>query len=109
MAEQQGDEYQATIDHQRNYLLQLQEAFNKHCDAITAESEQQLQKLPLEDNETRQQILAIQKQKLQSALAELRQEISASTAKTRQKLESIIAKREEKELQELEAMLNEVA
>ncbi|MEZ4087771.1 MAG: hypothetical protein R3B71_05610 [Candidatus Gracilibacteria bacterium] len=109
MAEKNHDEYQETIDQQRSYLLKLQEAFNKHCDQLTAESEDQLKKLPLEDTEGREQVMAIQKQKLQQALSQLRQEVTNSTIKTRQKLEAIISKREEKELEDLEKMLNEVA
>lgn len=106
MAGDLNSKYQDTIDTQRNYLSKLQEAFNEHCDQITADAESQLKEV--QNNEARQQIHEAQKKKLDEALSQLRGEIDRSSRETRKKLEEINNQREKNKLDELEQLLQDI-
>lgn len=99
--------YQEIIDKQRDYLTKLQEAFNQHCDDITAEAEKLLQNIPEKDEAGRQRIYEEQKKKLDEALSQLRNEIDRSSKETRKKLEEINNQREESKLSELEKLIQD--
>lgn len=109
MAGDLDSKYQETIDKQRDYLSKLQEAFNQHCDQITAEAETQLKAIPEapSNTEARQQVYEAQKKKLDEALSQLRGEIDRSSRETRKKLEEINQQREESKLEELEQLIQQ--
>ncbi len=108
MAEDLDALYTQTINEQREYLAKLQQGFNEHCDAITAESEARLAKNPETDMESRQQIFEDQKRKLDAAISHLRNEIDTSGRETRKKLEEINNRREEEKIHDLEKMMDQV-
>ena len=96
------EQYLQAANEQRNYLLKLQEAFNQHCDQITAETQTKLAAIPETDVESRQKLMEDQKKKLADALTELGKAIDASSGANRKKLEEIHTAREAIKLQELE-------
>lgn len=106
MAELSLDElYQKTIDDQRNYLLGLQNEFNKKCDEIRDRAQAELAKIPNEDREGKQAVLVKQKEELEEALRWLKGEVNSSTMHTMKKLEEIQRKREERVLSDLEKQI----
>lgn len=98
-------QYEQAITAHRDYLLHLQKAFNQHCDDIAKKTAAQLENVPENDKETRKKIYAEQKQELDKGLAELKKEISAGSTKLRKKLEEINLHRENREIKELEEMI----
>jgi|WetSurMetagenome_2_1015567.scaffolds.fasta_scaffold39648_1 hypothetical protein len=99
------EQYLQTVNDQRNYLQRLQEAFNLHCDQITAETEGKLTPIPETDTDSRGKIIDEQKKKLSEALAQLKTEIENSSNATRKKLEEINTQREALKLKEIEDMM----
>ncbi len=98
-------QYEQAITAHRDYLLHLQNAFNKHCDDIAEKTANQLKNVPENDKETRKKIYGEQKQELDKGLVELKKEISDSSTKLRKKLEEINLHRENREIKELEDMI----
>jgi hypothetical protein len=96
------EKYNQLINEHRNYLMQVQDAFNKHCDQITAETEAKLTQVPESNQEGRQPIFEEHKKKLATALGEMRTLITKSTNMVRSKLEEIHTEREAEQLQKLE-------
>jgi phenylalanyl-tRNA synthetase alpha subunit len=96
------EQYLQTVNEQKNYLQQLQTAFNQHCDQITAETQSQLAAIPETDPESRQKLIEDQKKKLAEALGQMKTEIELSSNATRRKLEEIHTAREVTKLTELE-------
>jgi hypothetical protein len=86
--------YNQTIASQRDYLVKLQEAFNKRCDEIATITNQKLSTLPETDIEGRKKIFDEQKKLLDEALTQLKNEVTRSGTETRHKLEGIYAERE---------------
>ena len=99
------EQYTQAITEQRNYLAQLQAAFTKHCEEITAEAQQKLTAIPETDMAGRQAAFEEQKQKLEEALNQLKKEMDKSMYQARIKLEAIHTQREAKQLLELEALM----
>jgi argininosuccinate lyase len=95
--------YLRTINDYRNYLTNLQSAFNKRCEEITAQEEAKLKNTPETDLPARRQIGEEQKKLLNEALVQLKSEITQSSNKFRQKLEDIHKQRELIALDQLEA------
>jgi hypothetical protein len=99
------EQYLQAVNEYRNYLQKLQEAFNQHCDQITAETQSGLAIIPAIDVESRQKLMEEQKKKLGEALAQLGMEIGISSSKNRRELEEIHTVREAVKLQELEQIM----
>lgn len=102
------DQYNKTVNDQRDYLLQLQQAFNQHCDGITAETQKKLTVIPESNLEERKRIFDDQKKQLDDTLAQLKKEIDASHAKVRKKLEDIHRQREEERITQLEQIMDQL-
>ncbi|MCC7196953.1 hypothetical protein IT413_02025 [Candidatus Peregrinibacteria bacterium] len=100
------DKYNQLINEHRNYLIQVQEAFNKHCDEITAETQAKIAQIPETSQEARQPIFEEHKKKLATALSEMRALITKSTNMVRLKLEEIHTEREALQLKRLEDFMN---
>ena len=94
--------YSQTIKNQRDYLVKLQDAFNKHCDEIAARTNQKLATTPESDTEGRKKIFDEQKKLLDEALTQLRNEVNRSSNEVRHKLEELHGQREQSFLQNLE-------
>jgi phenylalanyl-tRNA synthetase alpha subunit len=99
------EQYMQAVTEQRNYLAQLQEAFKKHCEEITAEAQQKIAIIPETNLPERQAAFEEQKKKLEEALNQLKSEMDKSMLMTRQKLEGIHTQREAQQLLELEALM----
>lgn len=97
--------YQQTIDNQRNYLLKLQEEFNKKCDELKKRAEEKMAICPEDDKEAKQTVLMEQKKGLEEALRWLKTEVNQSTRQTMKKLEEIQKQREQKVLEDLEKQI----
>ena len=102
------DQYNKTVSDQRDYLMQLQQAFNQHCDGITAEAQKKLAATPETNLEERKRIFDDQKKQLDDALAQLKKEIDTSHTKVRNKLEEIHRKREEERITQLEQIMDKL-
>lgn len=102
------EQYKLVIQEQQQYLIKLQEAFNKRCDEITAEAKAKLVTVPEEDKEGREQIVAEQKQQLEKAREEFKIEVNKSMSDARKKLEEIASKKENSVLDELESEINKM-
>jgi small-conductance mechanosensitive channel len=94
--------YTQTIQAQRDYLVKLQEAFNKRCDGIAAATNEKLKTVPEADVEGRKKIFDEQKQQLDQALNELKNEVNHSGGDVRRKLEEIYTQREVNVINNLE-------
>jgi hypothetical protein len=99
------EQYLKAVEEQKNYLEQLQNAFNLHCDEITAETQKKLEGIPETDTELREKIIDEQKVELKTALSQLRAEIEKSSTASRAKLEDINRQREEIKLKEIENLM----
>lgn len=97
--------YKQTIENQKKHLFDLQEEFNKKCDAIKNEALEKLKTIPKEDKEAREAVLVEQKQKLQEALEWLKNEVNTSTRDTMKKLEELHKEREKAVLADLEKQM----
>lgn len=100
------EKYNQLINEHRNYLIQIQDAFNKHCDDLTAETEAKLAQIPESNQEGRQPIFEDHKKKLANSLSEMRALINKSTNMVRLKLEEIHTEREAEQLKRLEDFMN---
>lgn len=80
--------YTETILHQSAYVERLQEAFDKRCKEIGAQTKAKLENAG-NDEEAKQAIQAEEKATLNQALDELRYALSESGAEVREKLEKI--------------------
>lgn len=100
--------YTQTINEQREYLAELQKAFNARCDEITAQAKQKLTELAEDSLEERKKVFEEQKKLLDEALNDLKNNINISGGKTRKRLEEIHAQREEKTLADLEAQITQI-
>ncbi len=96
------DTYTQTVNEQRNYLLSLQTAFNQHCEEITAQAQEKLNKTPETDIEGRKKIADEQKKLLEDAIVQLKKEINGSSSKNRVRLEEIFSQIENAKLADLE-------
>ncbi len=99
------EQYLQQVNEQRNYLQQLQEAFNRHCDGITAEAQKRLAAIAETDKAARAAVIEDQKKKLAEALANLKAEIEKTSNAVRRRLEEINRQREEFKLNEIEEMI----
>lgn len=99
------DQYNKTVNDQRDYLLKLQEAFNQHCDGIAADAQKKLAATPETDLQTRKNIFDNQKKQLDDALAQLKKETDTSHTQVRKKLEEIHRHREEERITQLEQIM----
>jgi len=100
------DKYTKLINEHRAYLAQVQDAFNKHCDEITAETQAKIAQIPDGNQDARQPIFEEHKKKLAEALSQMRLLINKSTTMVRLKLEEIHTEREGEQLQKLENFMN---
>jgi hypothetical protein len=94
--------YTQTIQAQRDYLVKLQDAFNKRCDEVAAMTNEKLKTVPETDVEGRKKIFEEQKQLLDQALTQLKNEVNHSGMETRKKLEDLYTQREVTVLNNLE-------
>ncbi len=94
--------YKQTVQVQRDYLVKLQDAFNKRCDDITVQTNEKLKTVPESDTEGRKKIFDEQRLNLEQALNELKNAVNHSSADTRRKLEEIYAQREVSVISNLE-------
>ncbi|MEK9133057.1 MAG: hypothetical protein AAB606_05125 [Patescibacteria group bacterium] len=99
------EQYQQTIEDQRNYLLAVQSDFNKKCDAAKAKAEEKSKQIPETDKPAKEQVLKEQKVELETALKTLKEEIDHSTRQTMKKLEEIVRQKEQQVLGDLENQL----
>lgn len=94
--------YNQIIKTQREYLVKLQEDFNKRCDEITTLTNEKLQTIPEADVESRKKIFDQQKVLLDEALTHLKNEVNRSSNDVRQKLEKLYEQREANVIDKLE-------
>jgi hypothetical protein len=99
--------YSGVIASHKMYLIQLQAAFDKHCDEIGDATKSKLVGVPEEDEETRKKIMESEKAELAQTLAELKQIVSQSNKSVYKKLEDIENQRSAKSL-DLEAELSQI-
>ncbi len=88
------EQYKQTIQAQRDYLVKLQEAFNKRCDEVATLTNEKLKTVPETDTEGRKKIFDEQKTLLDQALNQLKNEVTRSGSETRRKLEELYAQKE---------------
>jgi hypothetical protein len=88
------EQYKQTIQAQRDYLVKLQEAFNKRCDEIATLTNEKLKTVPETDTEGRKKIFDEQKNLLDQALNQLKNEVTRSGSEVRRKLEELYAQKE---------------
>lgn len=100
--------YQKAILEQKNYLSQIQDAFNKHCEQMMQEAVAKLKLMP-EGSPMRQQIFDEYKKQVAESLGQLRTESDNSTNRSRRKLEEIYRQLEEEQLQMLEAYMKKIS
>lgn len=81
----------------RNFLSEVREAFNHHCDEIKDEAIQAMEGVSEDDEATRQKILDEQNAKLDKTLNELKQLLAKREAQVRAQLEEITNMREQGE------------
>lgn len=81
----------------RAFLVEVQEAFNRHCDEIKAETTKKMEAIPESDQTARQAVLDEQKNQLDKTLAELKQLLNARAAELRVQLEEIANLRDQEE------------
>ena len=86
--------YKQTLQTQRDYLVKLQETFNKQCDDVATSTNEKLKTVPETDTEGRKKIFDEQKQLLDKALTDLKNEVTKSGGEIRRKLEEIYSQRE---------------
>src|SRR5579862_3726445 len=94
--------YNQTIQTQREYLVKLQDSFNKRCDEIAALTNEKLKTVPESDTEGRKKIFDEQKQLLEEALTQLKNEVNRSSNEARKKLEEIASQNDVNILNNLE-------
>jgi len=99
------DQYNKTVNDQRDYMVKLQDAFNQHCDQIAADVQKKLATIPEKDLEQRKAVFEEQKKQLDDALAQLKKEIDASHTTIRKKLETLHRQREEEMITQLEQLM----
>jgi len=92
--EQKEEEITGTY---RDFLTDVREAFNRHCDQIKAEASSKMEGIPEDDQEARQKVLDEQNAKLDKTLAELKQLLAKREARVRVQLEEIANLREQEE------------
>ena len=88
----------------RAFLLEVQEAFDRHCDEIKAEATKQIAAIPESDQEARKRVLDDQKAQLDQTLMELKQLLSQKAAEVRVQLEEIANLRDQQEFNVDEAL-----
>lgn len=88
------EQYKQTIQSQRDYLVKLQEAFNKRCDEIATLTNEKLKTVPETDTEGRKKIFEEQRTLLDQALNQLKNEVNRSGSEIRRKLEELYAQKE---------------
>ena len=98
------DLYRKVIQNQKDFLHQLQDAFNAKCKEIRAKYKVQLDKVG-HDKKAQQPILLAQKKELDQTLEELKVAVKKSNNKTMKKLEELQHKKEEDTLENLEEEL----
>jgi len=98
------DLYRQVIQNQKDFLHQLQGAFNKKCQEIRAKYKGNLEKAG-NDKKAQQPILIAQKKELDQTLEELKTTVKKSNNNTMKKLEELQYKKEEDTLVDLEAEL----
>ena len=99
--------YSDSIASHKMYLIQLQAAFDRHCDEIGEATKAKLGETPEEEEETRKKIMEEEHAQLNQALAELKQVINQSNKAVYKKLEEIENQRSAKVL-DLDAELAQV-
>ncbi len=88
------EQYKQTIQSQRDYLVKLQEGFNKRCDEIATLTNEKLKTVPETDTEGRKKIFDEQRALLDQALNQLKNEVNRSGSEVRRKLEELYAQKE---------------
>lgn len=83
----------------RAFLDEVQNAFNKHCDEIKAETTRKMTLIPESDQAGRRKVLDEQKAALDRTLAELKQLLNQRGTEMRKQLEKIASIREEQTFQ----------
>jgi len=81
----------------RAFLIEVQEAFNRHCDEIKAEITKKLEVIPESDQPARQAVLDDQKAQLDKTLSELKQLLNTRAIELRVQLEEIANLRDQQE------------
>ncbi|MFA6521638.1 MAG: hypothetical protein WCT53_04615 [Candidatus Gracilibacteria bacterium] len=99
------EQYQQTIDDQRTHLMQMQEDFNKVCDAAKVKAQEKLKQIPEDKKEERETVLKEQKATLEEALHKLKTDVDQSTKATMKKLEVIVSEKEKQILSDLETQM----
>jgi len=88
------EQYKQVIQAQREYLLQIQNAFNKRCDEVAAMTNEKLKVVPETDLDGRKKIFDEQKKNLDEALNQLKNEVNRSSTEVRKKLEDLYTQRD---------------
>jgi len=83
------EEYNQTAEKQKNYIHVLQQNFNQHCQDLTRQAIEKLEKTPQSNVEERGKIAAEHKAALKQSLNLFKQEISSSDSATRHKMEEL--------------------
>jgi len=99
--------YHETVDHHREYLKKVQEAFHMKCDGIRDDAKAKLAETDESNEEARKTIAKDQKEQLDKTLAELKYAISRSNKEALKAIEAITEKIEAESL-DLESALSEL-
>lgn len=99
------EQYIQIIDRQRENLANLQDAFNRLCESITAAATEKLATIPEENLPARQVVLENQKKELEKALGDFNLAVNDSQNKTRKQLEILQKQRENETLGNLETQI----
>ena len=81
--------YDATIDHHEAYLDKLHAAFDKRCDVIEKQAKTELSKVDSSNEQAKQQVMQVQKERLDKIMAQLKYAINKSNANAMKRLEKI--------------------
>ncbi len=84
--------YNKTVDHHKQYLDKVHQAFDRRCEEIKLATHEKLNGLPESDQQGRQQTLDEEKAELDKVLSELKMTLQKSSQDARQKLEEIEAR-----------------
>jgi len=81
----------------QDFLEQVREAFDRHCDEIRVHAEKKLEGIPETDEEGRKRVQQEEQAELDKTLAELKELLAKRELQVRQQLEEIETTRENEE------------
>lgn len=79
----------------QDFLAEVRQAFDRHCDQIRAQAEKKLAEVPEGDEETRKNIMDEEQAELDRTLTELKELLAKRELQVRQQLEEIETMREQ--------------